>query len=77
MKYYETVMTCKRSDDEWVYYSGYDVDAAFDAADEGVDCMYAVEIREFELAKPREEMSDDEYCEMYAQGYSVIGRFEA
>lgn len=76
IKYYEVVTTCDNCDDEWTYYEGYDLDEAYRVyrrEDTINSSGWHTEIRVFNLKKPREEMSDDEWCGFYCcPGYDVI-----
>lgn len=66
MKYYQTVTTAPTiTNDEWIYYSGYDIDAAKAKRDDEKahnDKKHTTEVREYELPDDRkfEELTEDE-----------------
>lgn len=75
MKYYEVVTMSTDSGDEWTYYEGYDLDKARLVCENETaynDKHHSTEIREFDLEKPREEMSEDEWIDLYCSGYNVV-----
>lgn len=65
MKYYQTVTTAPTiTYDEWIYYSGYDIDAAKairNAEKSHNDKNHTTEVREYELPDDRrfEDLDDD------------------
>lgn len=76
MRYYEVVTMCDNCDDEWTYYEGYDLNKARSVRNYEIahnDTHHSTEIREFELEKPRDEMTDDEWIDFYCcPGYNVV-----
>lgn len=74
MKYYEVVTMC--DGDEWTYYEGYNLDKARLVCENETaynDKHHSTEIREFDLEKPREEMSENEWIDFYCcPGYNVV-----
>lgn len=68
MKFYQTVTTAPTiTCDEWIYYGGYDIDAAKAIRDDMKahnDKNHTTEVREYELPDDRkfEELDDDEQC---------------
>lgn len=77
MKYYQTVTTAPTiTCDEWINYSGYDIDAAKAIRDDVKahnDKNHTTEVREYELPDNRkfEELDDDEQCAVLSC-YNII-----
>ena len=81
MKYYQTVTASTSSDDEWVYYDGYDREKAleqreYENAHNGKG--YIAEVREYDIpdGKTFEDLDDDEVCEVLSC-WKVVGGYES
>lgn len=76
MKFYQTVTIADNADDEWVYYEGYSLaDALRQAEYENSHCIdkhFSTEVREYEIDKAWEDMTDDEQCAAMF-GYNIVG----
>lgn len=75
LKFYQTICQRKNCYDEFVQYEGYNVVEAIKEADKRFICNDKdswLEVREYDLDKPWEEMSDNEQSEALCYGYEVI-----
>ena len=69
MKFYQTITTTNRSNDEFVEYQGYDLEKAIQVRDyenghrlASEKDNYHCEIRVYDIEKPFEDMDDDKQC---------------
>ena len=76
MKFYQTITVSTSSDDEWVYYEGYDREKAleqreYENAHNGKS--YIAEVREYDIpdGKLMEDLTPDEVCEVLS-AWNVI-----
>lgn len=76
-KYYQSVTTCSRSDDEWLNYEGYNKAQAIAVTKHHKfynDAYHTTDTREFILPDDRdfEELSEDEQIAVLCCGYTVV-----
>lgn len=72
MKLYQTVWTNKNSYDEFLEYEGTDKAMALITKEDLERSKKVVEVREYDLEKPWEEMDEDERSEVLCGDYNLV-----